>query len=173
MPEFIYPPQEFSDPTVPVVFFAGHEAGHDWQTPLAHKLIASSQQFNIASSRRPDGPHDTMTQIEDAGWALRHMRAVLGGTGVLAVNLEPFTVDEEKTTEQVEFFGINRALSGVGAHNGTGRHIVIRVAPGYSGNEAYLGYLAGETGAQLVTQEAEFIAQILSRLHEFRRSAQS
>ncbi len=163
MSEFIYPPHSSSIER-PVVFLAGHETGHNWQADLAHKLLRTSFDITVASPRRPDeAPQDTMTKIEDATWALRHMRVALGGTGVLALNLEPTNTADDHVEEQVRLFGIDRALSGGDLHDG-GNHIVIRVAPGYRGNEDYVGYLAGETGAIVTQQEAEFIAQILARL---------
>lgn len=163
MSEFICPPDSFSD-DLPVVFLAGHETGYHWQSDFAHKLLRSSFSMNIASPRRLDGTTpDTLTKIEDATWALRYMRAALGHTGVLALNLEPTDTTDDHIEEQLRLFGIDRALSSGDLHNG-GNHIVIRVAPGYRGNEDYIGYLAGETGAVVTQQEAEFIAQILTRL---------
>jgi|GEM_PF-3811654 len=164
MSEFKCPPDEFTDPDLPLVFLAGHETGHDWQSGVSDMLLRSAYAMNVASPRRhPLQDTDVMARIEDARWSLRHMRVALA-TGVLAVNLEPLATKSEAIDEQIRLFGIDRALSGGGLYRGNGNNIVVRVAPNYRGHEDYIGYLAGEASAIVVQEEAEFIAQILTRL---------
>jgi hypothetical protein len=160
MSEIISPPHAFTDSDLPTVFLVGHTR----QTELAGTLLRSNYAMNIALPTRVEsGRLDTMTRIEDATWSLAYMRSALGGTGVLAVNLEPSDSRAVSSAEQTTLFGIDRALSGDGRFR-AGRNIVIRVAPHHHGHEDYIGYLAGEVGATIVREEAEFIAQILSRL---------
>lgn len=168
MPEFITPPHEFTDTSLPTVFLAGPVQGApDWQRDLARKLQRSGFAMNIASPRRTDEDMATFDINAQVNWELDHIHAALH-MGVLAINFAPqdhtLPYPEGRAFAQTTRWEAGGAILGQEFFDGHA-NVIMHVHPDYrGGNEAYARIVAARNHVPVTADEAEFIAQILSRL---------
>lgn len=171
MSELFTPTNRPKDDSLPLVYLAGHIRTEDWQTTLGKQLLLSGFPMNVISPRRPNGTTRETSPLEDALWSQRYLRQALGGSGILAVNLTPYGNRDSRINEAYELTALGLAIANLPpdpSHN-----VLMRIAPGYTGNDDIIGALMAATDAPLIRDEAEFIAQILSRLPRSTRSTLS
>jgi hypothetical protein len=139
---------------------------------MAHKLLRSGFDINIASPRRTDADMASFDINAQVNWELDHIGAAIR-RGALVINFaaQDFDLDYPagRAYAQTTRWEAGGAILGQEFFDGEAE-VLLRIDPEYrGGNEAYARIVAARNNVPIITEEAELLAQILSRLERTTR----